>query len=130
VVFQKPQKQDDRLPPPRTLILEFTLTHTRFGRSHVFSTGHLTHTRSSDGVPEPDGALRAVVRTKILHYRQLYINRLDPIAFVSVTVDTSGRNYDDFSRLHRLWVTKYRRNRVNFVFFVLLAYLTLRGQWG
>jgi hypothetical protein len=41
----KPQEQADRLPPPRTLILDFTLTHTRFGRSHVYSTGHLTHTR-------------------------------------------------------------------------------------
>jgi hypothetical protein len=29
VVLQKPQEQVDRLPPPRTLILDFTLTHTR-----------------------------------------------------------------------------------------------------
>jgi hypothetical protein len=29
VVLQKPQGQADRLPP-RTLILDFTLTHTRF----------------------------------------------------------------------------------------------------
>jgi hypothetical protein len=28
VVLQKPQEQTDRLPPPRTLILDFTLTHT------------------------------------------------------------------------------------------------------
>ncbi len=28
VVLQKPQEQADRLPPPRTLILDFTLTHT------------------------------------------------------------------------------------------------------
>jgi hypothetical protein len=48
---------------------------------------------------ESDGALREVVRKKILHYRQLYINLPDPIAFMSVTVDTSGRIYDDFSRL-------------------------------
>jgi hypothetical protein len=99
VVLQKHQEQADRLPPPRTLILDFTLTHTRFGRSHVFSTGHLTYTRRSDGAPEPDGALRAVTKTKILHYHQLYINRPDPIAFMPVAVDTSGRIYDDFSRL-------------------------------
>ena len=49
--------------------------------------------------PEPDGALRQVARTKIRHYRQMYINRLDPIAFMSLAVDTSGRIYDDFSRL-------------------------------
>jgi hypothetical protein len=99
VVLQKPQEQADRLPPPRTLIMDFTLTHTRFGRSLVHSTGQLTHTRRSDGAPEPDGALRAVVRKKILHYRQLYINRSDPIAFMPLAVDTSGRIYDDFNRL-------------------------------
>jgi hypothetical protein len=84
---------------PRTLILDFTLIHTRFGRSHVHSTGQLTHTRHSDGVPVPDGALRTVVRKKILHYRQLYIDRAEPIAFMPVAVDTSGRIYDDFLRL-------------------------------
>ena len=27
VILQKPQEQTDRLPPPRTLILDFTMTH-------------------------------------------------------------------------------------------------------
>jgi hypothetical protein len=49
VVLQKPQEQDDRLPPPRILILDFTLTHTRYGSSHVHTTGQLTNTRSSVG---------------------------------------------------------------------------------
>jgi hypothetical protein len=40
-----------------------------------------------------------VVRTKVLFYRQLYINRSDPIEFLSVVVNTSDRIYDDFSRL-------------------------------
>ena len=99
MVLQKPQEQTDRLPPPRTLILDFTLTHTCFGRSLVHSIGQLTHTRLSDGAPEPDGALRVVTRKKILHYRQLYIHCPDPIDFIPVVVDTSGRIYDDFSRL-------------------------------
>ena len=86
VVLQKPQEQADRLPPPRTLILDFTQTHTRFGRSHVHSIGQLTHTRRSDGAPEPDGALRTVTRKKILHYRQLYIDRPEPIADSCSTV--------------------------------------------
>ena len=30
---------------------------------------------------------------------KLYLNRPDPIDFMSVTVDTSGRIYDDLSRL-------------------------------
>jgi hypothetical protein len=36
---------------------------------------------------------------KIRHYRQLYINRPEPIAFMPVAVDTAGRLYEDFSRL-------------------------------
>ena len=75
------------------------MTHTRFGRSNVHPIGQLTHTRRSDGAPEPDGALKAVARANVIHYRQLYLNRPDPIVFMSVTVDTSGRIYDDFSRL-------------------------------
>ncbi len=76
--LQKPQEQADRLPPPRTLILDFTLTYTRYVSSHVHTTGQLTNTRCSDGAPEFDGPLREVVRKKILHYHQLYINRPDP----------------------------------------------------
>ena len=33
------------------------------------------------------------------HYRQLYVDRPDPIAFMPVAVDNSGRIYDDFLRL-------------------------------
>ncbi len=99
MVLQKPLEHADRLPPPRTLILDFTLTHTRYDSSHVYTTGHLTNTRSSDGAPVLDGALLEVVRTKILHYCQLYLNRPDPIAFLPDAVDTTGRVYDDFSLL-------------------------------
>ncbi len=99
VVLQKPRDLTDCLPPPRTLILDFTLTHTRFGRSQLSSLGQLTHTRRTDGVPEPDGVLRTVARAKIRHYRQLYMNLPEPIAFMPVTVDTAGRIYEDFSRL-------------------------------
>ncbi len=98
VVLQKPQEQVDRLPPPRTLILDFTLTHTRCDSSHVYTTGQVTNTRSSDDAPELDGVLREVVRKKILHYHQLYINRPDPITLLPTAVDTTGRLYDDFSR--------------------------------
>jgi hypothetical protein len=51
------------------------------------------------GPVQEKGALRAAARKKIIHSRQLYIDRPDPIAFMPVTVDTSGRIYDDFSRL-------------------------------
>jgi hypothetical protein len=99
VVVQKPQEQADRLPPPRTLILNFTLTHTQYDSSHVDTTGQLTNTRRSDCDPDLDGTIREVDRKKILHYRQLYINRPDPIVFLPVALDTTGRLYDDLSRL-------------------------------
>jgi hypothetical protein len=40
-----------------------------------------------------------VVRKKILHYRQLYINRPGTITFLPVVVDTTDHIYEDFSRL-------------------------------
>ncbi len=52
--------QADLLPPPRTLTLDFTLTHTRYDSSHVHTTGQLTNTRRSDDTPELDGVLREV----------------------------------------------------------------------
>jgi hypothetical protein len=42
VVLQKPQVHVDRLPPPRTLIFDFTMTHTRYDRSHLNFNGQLT----------------------------------------------------------------------------------------
>ena len=102
--------------------------HPRYGRSHVHPIGQLTNIRRSDGAPEPDGALRVVARKKIIHYRQLYIDRPDPIAFMPVEVDTSGRIYEDFLRL--LFLHAHREasalaneipNPVTFVFFTLLV---------
>ena len=40
-----------------------------------------------------------VARKKIIHYRQLYIDRPEPIDFKPVPVDTSDRVYNDFLRL-------------------------------
>ena len=55
--------------------------------------------RCSDGPPEPDGTVKTVTRAKIIHYRQVYLNHPDPIAFMPLAVDTSGHIYDDFLRL-------------------------------
>jgi hypothetical protein len=60
----------------------------------IYPIGQLTHTRRSDGAPEPDGPLKSVARAKIIHYRQVYLNRPDPISFMSLVVDTSGRIYE------------------------------------
>ncbi len=61
--------------------------------------GQLTNTRRSDGAPDPDVAYKDVVRITIRHYRNLYLNHPDPIAFIPLTVDTTGRMYDEFIRL-------------------------------
>ncbi len=75
------------------------MTHPRYDRSLLNLNGQLTNTRRSDGSPEPDGVMKVVARKKIIHYRQLYIDRPEPIAFMPVAVDTSDRIYDDFLRL-------------------------------
>jgi hypothetical protein len=115
------------------------MTHTRYGRSHLNLNGQLTNTRSSDGVPEPDGAIKAVARKNILHYRQLYIDRPDPISFMPVAVDTSGRIYDDFLRLLFLHAHREASALANdipeesghfrFLRATCLANTKLRGLW-
>jgi len=97
VVLQKPQGQDNRLLPPRTLIMDFTMTHVRFGGSQLHPIGQLTHTRRSDGAPDPDGALKEATRIKIRHYRNIYLNRPDPITYLPLAVETSFRLYDDLT---------------------------------
>ncbi len=85
-----------------------------------------------------DGALREAARTKIRHYRQLYINRPDPIAFMPVAVDTSGRVYDDFSRL--LFLHAHREDSAlsneipeeseQFRFLRVACYANIKGSVG
>ncbi len=125
VGLQKPQEQTDRLPPSRTLILDFTLTHTRYDSSHVHTTGQLTNTRRSDNSPEFDGVLREVVRKKILHYRQLlflHVHRepstlydesvglilaKDSDVRISIPLDLSSRPFIPLPRIYtplRHWV--------------------------
>ena len=41
VVLQKPQSQDNHLPAPLTLIMDFTMTHVWFRRSHLHRNGQL-----------------------------------------------------------------------------------------
>jgi hypothetical protein len=109
VVLQKPQEQDNLLPPSRTLILDFTMTHKRYGRSIQHTTGQFTHTRRSDGVPELDGSLQKVrsdgvpeldgslqkvTRDKIRHYRQIYLDKPDPISFIPF--ETSSSTFNSF----------------------------------
>ncbi len=56
--------------------------------------------------PEPVGTLKTVTRKKILHYRQLYLDHPEPIAFMPFGVDTSDRIYDDFLCFLFLYVNR------------------------
>ncbi len=90
--------EDDRLPP-RTLVMDVTMTHDRYGRTTQHTNGALTHRVSSTGAPHPDGVLNKAARMKIRYYRQIYADRPDPIVFLPITVSTSGRVYEDLARL-------------------------------
>ncbi len=54
---------------------------------------------SSNVAPHPDGTLNKTTRMKIRDYRQIYVDSPDPIVFLTVSVNTSGRFYEDFTRL-------------------------------
>jgi hypothetical protein len=72
----------------------------------------------------------------------LYINRPEPIVFMPVAVDTSGRIIESTTRISvvycfctltvklRLWLMRYQRYQNNLDFFAQLVLLILRGQWG
>ena len=79
-----------------------------------------------------------MARAKIRHYRELYINRPDPIAFMPVAVDTSGCVYDDFSRLlflhaHREASTlanELQEESEQFRFLRAICYPKIKGSVG
>ncbi len=93
-----PRGEDDRLPA-RTLVMDVTMTHDRYGRTTHHTNGALTHRVSSTGVPQPDGDLNKAAKIKIRHYRQIYADKPDPIVFLPIAVSTSGHVYEDFTRL-------------------------------
>jgi hypothetical protein len=74
--------------------MNITMTHDRYGGNTQDTNGTLTHRISSNDSPHPDGGLKNTVRTKIIHYRQIYVDKPDPITFLSVTVSTSVRVCD------------------------------------
>ena len=55
---------------------------------HNYPIGQITQTRRSDGSPDPDGVQKETLRIKTRHYRNIYLNRQDPIAFLQWTLQT------------------------------------------
>ena len=92
----------------------------------------------SDGAPDPDAALKDVARIKTRHYRNLYLNRPDPIAFIPLAVDTTGRLYDEFIRLlflhaHReasAWSNELPEESDQFRFLRASCFGNLKGAVG
>ncbi len=86
------------------------MTHDRYGCTTQRTKGELTHRVSSTGVPHPDGVLNKTTRNKTRHYRQLYSDKPDPVVFLPRTVSTSGRVYENFTRL--LFFHVYRETSI------------------
>ena len=92
--------------------------------------GQLTNTRRSDGSPDPDGSLKEAVRIKIRHYHNVYLNHPDPIPFIPLTVDTTGRLYDEFIRLLFLYTHSEASALANDLSEELDQFRFLRPSWG
>ena len=90
-----PRGQDNLLPP-RPLLLDYTMTHDRFGHSNLHTNGKLTHCLRSTGAPQPDGALNNAARIENNQYRQKYAELPEPVVFMPVASSTSGRINEEF----------------------------------
>jgi hypothetical protein len=103
--------EDDR-SSPHTLVVDVTMTHDHYERTFQCTNGTLTHRVSSTGDPQSDGTLNNVTRIKIRYYSQIYSDTTgpDPIVFLLVSMNTSGRVYDDFTRL--FFLHAYREARI------------------
>ena len=75
---------------------------------------------------------------KIRHYQTVYLYRPDSIVFIPLTVDTTGRLYDDFIRLlflhgHRevsVWTTEIPEETDQFRFLRSVCFANLKGVVG
>ena len=88
-----PRGQDNHLTP-RPLLLDFTMTHDRFGHSNLRTNRKFTHCLRSTGVPQSDGVLNNDAHIKNNHYRRIYVELPEPVVFMSVTSSTSRVNPD------------------------------------
>ena len=84
----------------------------------------------------PDGALKEEARVKIRHHRNLYLNHPDPIGFLVLSMDASGRIYDDFfpflfSPAHReVSATELPEESDQFRFLRVACLSNLKGSVG
>jgi hypothetical protein len=67
-----PCGEDNRLPP-RTRMMDVTMTHDRYGRTTQCTNGALTHRVSSTGAPQSDGDLKLVIWSEY-HLRSVCVD--------------------------------------------------------
>ncbi len=101
---------------------------------HPIISGQISNTRHPETV-KADSVFKNETRSKNFHYRKLYLDLPDPIVFLPLAVNTSGRLYDDAQMTSFVCSSctinvrylslsiNYRRNRISFDFFVLLDWL-------
>ena len=77
-------------------LLDYTMTHDRFGLSNLHTNGKIPHCLRSTGSPQPDGDLNNDTRIQNNHYRQKYTELPEPVVFMTVVVSTSGRINEKF----------------------------------
>jgi hypothetical protein len=73
-------------------MMDVTMTHDHFGCSTQSSNGPLTHRVEFLTVTRRCFKLKNTVSKKIRHYRQVYVDKTDPVIFLTVTVNTSGND--------------------------------------
>jgi hypothetical protein len=101
VVLQKSQEQADRLPPPRTLILDFTLTYTRYDFSRLlFLHTHREASALANEIPEELGQFRFL---RVTCYGNIkgsvgLILAKTSVMRISIPLDLSSRPFIPLSR--------------------------------
>jgi hypothetical protein len=100
-----PRGQDNHLPP-RPILLDYTMTHDRFGHSNLHTSRKITNCLRSTGAPQPDDDLNNAARIKNNHYRQKYTELTEPVVFMSIAASTFGRINEEF--LHLLSLHAHR----------------------
>ena len=70
------------------------ISQDRYDRYQFHSRVQPDHMRQ--GQIDPDGTLHLSSSTEVRHHRSVYVSRSDPITFIPIVVNTSGRLYPDF----------------------------------
>ena len=97
--------------------MDFTMTHVRFGRSHLHPMGQLMNTSRSGGVPDPGLKCGIITVTTWIDQTQSFLYHWQWILQTSCMTTSFVWFSSMITKKHLLWLMKYRRNRISFVSF-------------